>query len=409
MTKHQKAKKDMLKDQYLDRYAEVMLWGLNTARRGRRKKSDIILIRYDMAALPLAERLYEKLLAAGRHPVQRLMQTSNMEKRFYEIANNRQLQFIAPGEKEFYQSLNGSIVLLAPESITHLSHIDPATIGTALKARKQLRDLLDRREETGEFSWTLAVYPTSPLAEHAGMEDSEYVKQIVNACFINRTDPIAQWQSVYRKAQKIKKWLNSLQVDSLHVESENMDLEITPGEQRRWIGISGHNIPSFEIFMSPDWRGTRGIYFADQPTYRSGNLVEKIRLEFDKGKVISAEAETGEDFLHKQIQMDHGSGKIGEFSLTDRRFSKINRFMANTLYDENFGGKFGNCHIALGSSYSDTYAGDPADLTESSKKELGFNDSALHWDIVNTEKKCVTARLADGGKTVIYENGEFKI
>ncbi|MFW5909105.1 MAG: aminopeptidase, partial [Desulfosalsimonas sp.] len=170
-----------------------------------------------------------------------------------------------------------------------------------------------------------------------------------------------------------------------------------------------HNIPSFEIFLSPDWRGTRGVYYADQPTYRSGNLVEKVRLEFDRGRVVSAEAETGGDFLRKQVQMDSGSDKIGEFSLTDRRFSKISSFMANTLYDENFGGKYGNCHIALGSSYSDTYAGDPKELTKSVKKQLGFNDSALHWDIVNTEKKRVTARLADGRKTVLYENGEFKI
>ncbi|MFW6271661.1 MAG: aminopeptidase [Desulfosalsimonas sp.] len=399
----------MLKDQYLDRYADVLLWGLNTARKGRRKKSDIILIRYDLAALPLAERLYEKLLAAGRHPVQRLMQTSNMEKQFYEIANNRQLRFIAPGEKEFCQGLNGSIVLLAPESITHLSHIDPSVIGTSLKARKQLRDLLDKREETGEFSWTLAIYPTSAMAKHAGMQISEYSREIVKACFINRRDPLAHWQSVYRNAQKIKKWLNSLQIQSIRVESENLDLKITPGQKRRWIGISGHNIPSFEIFLSPDWRGTRGVYFADQPTYRSGNLVEKIRLEFDKGKVVSADAETGGDFLRKQVQMDRGSDKIGEFSLTDRRFSKISRFMANTLYDENFGGKYGNCHIALGSSYSDTYAGDSADLTKSAKKQLGFNDSALHWDIVNTEKKLVTARLAEGKKKIIYENGEFKI
>ncbi len=399
----------MLKDQYLDRYAEVLLWGLNIARRGRRKKSDIILVRYDLPALPLAERLYEKLLLAGRHPVQRLMQTSNMEKRFYEMANTRQLKFITPGEKEFYHRLNGSIVLLAPASITHLSHIDPSTIGVSLKARKPLRDLLDRREETGAFSWTLALYPTPALAEHAGMTLSQYSQQVINACFINRRDPLAQWQKVYKNAQKIKKWLNSLHIQSLHVESENLDLKITPGERRRWIGISGHNIPSFEIFLSPDWRGTRGTYFADQPTYRSGNLVEKIRLEFDKGRVVSADADKGADFMMKQIQMDRGSDKVGEFSLTDRRFSKISKFMANTLYDENFGGKFGNCHIALGSAYSDTYAGDASDLTKSAKKQLGFNDSALHWDIVNTEKKCVTARISNGRKTVIYDNGEFKI
>jgi aminopeptidase len=113
--------------------------------------------------------------------------------------------------------------------------------------------------------------------------------------------------------------------------------------------------------------------------------------------------------VQKQLAMDQGARRVGEFSLTDKRFSRIDRFMADTLFDENFGGKYGNCHIALGSSYSDTYSGNPAHLTAALKKELGFNDSALHWDIVNTEQKTVTAQLTNGKKVVIYDRGIFKI
>jgi aminopeptidase len=82
--------------------------------------------------------------------------------------------------------------------------------------------------------------------------------------------------------------------------------------------------------------------------------------------------------------------------------------MANTLFDENYGGKHGNCHIAVGSSYSDTYNGNPAELTKRLKEKLGFNDSALHWDLVNTEEKTVTAHLTSGKRIVIYENGKFR-
>jgi aminopeptidase len=106
--------------------------------------------------------------------------------------------------------------------------------------------------------------------------------------------------------------------------------------------------------------------------------------------------------------MDPGAKRVGEFSLTDRRFSNIDKFMANTLYDENYGGRYGNCHLALGASYSNTYAGDPSRLTKERKKKLGFNDSALHWDLVNTEQKRVTAHLRSAEKVVIYENGMFK-
>jgi len=192
------------------------------------------------------------------------------------------------------------------------------------------------------------------------------------------------------------------------MESANIDIRITPGEKRKWVGISGHNIPSFEIFLSPDWRGTEGSYYANLPSFRSGNYVEGIRIAFRKGRAVTLSAETGEAFASRQLVMDRGAGQVGEFSLTDKRFSRIDRFMADTLFDENHGGKYGNCHIALGSSYTATYDGNPAALTKDKKKKLGFNDSALHWDIVNTEEKAVTAHLTSGKKIVIYENGKFR-
>jgi aminopeptidase len=123
--------------------------------------------------------------------------------------------------------------------------------------------------------------------------------------------------------------------------------------------------------------------------------------------VKKVEAAKGEAFIVKQISMDKGAPRVGEFSLTDKRFSRIDRFMADTLFDENFGGRQGNCHIALGASYSDTFNGNPARLTKTLKENLGFNDSALHWDLVNTEKKTVTAHLKTGKNLVIYENGMF--
>jgi aminopeptidase len=105
--------------------------------------------------------------------------------------------------------------------------------------------------------------------------------------------------------------------------------------------------------------------------------------------------------------MDKGAARLGEFSLTDKRFSRITQFMANTLFDENYGGKYGNCHIALGSSYSNTYTGDSKRLNRALMQKLGFNESALHWDLVNTQKKRVTAHLQTGKAVTIYENGRF--
>ncbi len=398
----------MLTEKQLAQYAEVLLWGLETARKKPFKKNDCILLQYEAPAVRLAEILYGMILDLGMHPVQRMGLTFGMEKSFYKRSNRKQLAFLAPGDKELYSNLNGRIFLRAPESLTHLKEIDPARIGKVLVSRKPLRDILDKREEKGLYSWTLCTFPTAELARHAQATPEEYTRQIVRACYLDRKDPVGEWKNVHRQVSSIKQWLNSLEVIYFHVESEHVDLRITPGEKRVWKGISGHNIPSFEVFLSPDWHGTEGVYYANLPSFRSGNYVEKIRITFRKGAVVKMEAGKGEDFARKQLSMDKGASRVGEFSLTDRRFSRIDRFMADTLFDENFGGQYGNCHIALGASYTDTYNGNPAAMTGALKKKLGFNDSALHWDLVNTEDKTVTACLRSGKKVVIYEKGIFK-
>ena len=132
-----------------------------------------------------------------------------------------------------------------------------------------------------------------------------------------------------------------------------------------------------------------------------------MRLVFEKGRVHQIRAEKGQNFVQQQLAMDRGASRLGEFSLTDKRFSRIDTFMASTLFDENYGGQHGNCHVALGASYTNTFSGNPADLTPELKRKLGFNDSALHWDFVNTQKKRVCARLKSGRTVTIYENGKF--
>jgi aminopeptidase len=399
----------MLTEKQLENYADVLWWGLCTARRKRFSKNDIVQIRFHPGALRLAEILYRNLLKRGIHPMARLSPTPDMERNFYGMSCDAQLTFIPPGEDRLIQHLNGSIFLNAPQSLTHLRDADPKKIGRTAVAHKPLRSTLERREARGDYSWTLCMLPTAELARHAGISPRAYTRQVAKACFLDSASPVSEWQRIHRQAGEIKRWLDGLPVVRLHVESASSDLKIALGLKRRWVGVSGRNIPSFEIFVSPDWRGTHGVFTADQPSFRNGNIVAGVRLEFREGQVIKAAAAEGGHFLKNQLGLDPGAVRLGEFSLTDRRFSRITRFMANTLFDENYGGLYGNSHIALGASYSNTYAGDPRRLTPSLKAGLGFNDSALHWDFVNTEKKRVTAVLADGARVIIYENGEFAI
>ncbi len=399
----------MFTREQLEKYAEIMMWGMTVARSEPFQTGDVVLIRYDHPARELAEIIFDTVLEKGFHPVQRVNTSPAMESAFFSKADTTQLTFLPPGDEELMRHLNGSISLLAPESLTHLQNVDPTRIGKAVLSRKKLRDILDHRENQGLFGWTLSLLTTPELAANAGLSEEAYTQQIIKACYLDHPDPISQWEDIFNRAARIKEGLNALDVDYLHLQSDNCDLKITPGEQRQWVGVSGHNLPSFEIFTSPDWRGTEGVYFMDQPSFRSGNVVKNLRVEFKQGEAVHVQAEHGEEFVKKQLALDSNANKLGEFSLTDKRFSRIDKFMAHTLFDENFGGPNGNCHIALGASYSETYAPGGKYLTEDKKQQLGFNDSALHWDLVNTEPKRVKARLRSGEMRVIYEDGMFQI
>ena len=83
--------------------------------------------------------------------------------------------------------------------------------------------------------------------------------------------------------------------------------------------------------------------------------------------------------------------------------------MANTLYDENFGGEYGNSHLAVGTSFHDCFDGDVKKMKESDWEKLGYNESVEHCDIINTNPKIVEAIMKDGTKKVIYKNGQFMI
>src|SRR5690606_29983539 len=135
-------------------------------------------------------------------------------------------------------------------------------------------------------------------------------------------------------------------------------------------------------------RKTEGEIFFNQPLFFGGNMISDIYLRFEKGWVVESRAGRGEDLLKEMIASPNAD-KIGEFSLTDGRLSKITKFMGTTLYDENMGGPEGNTHIAVGNAYTDSFTGDPSGVTKERWAEMGYNESSVHTDIISTEPRTV--------------------
>lgn len=394
-------------DEILDKYADVLVnFALNSGKGI--SPGEVVQCVVPDTAKPLLVALYRKILISGGHPVMRML-PSGLDKIFYEQANEEQLGFFPRKYvKARIELIDHSIGILADHDLHELQDIEPAKIIKNQEAQKQARAWMSDKEYAGKFTWTLGLYGTPAMALEAGLTLEEYWQEIIQACFLDKADPVTEWKKVASEQQRIKSVLDQLHIKRIHVEADGTDLWIRLGEKRRWVGGSGRNIPSFEIFTSPDWRGTEGYISFNQPLYRYGKLITGIRLEFKQGQVIKADAKQNQDLLTQMIARPNAD-KVGEFSMTDAKMSRITKFMANTLYDENIGNHFGNTHIAVGMSYKDAYNGDPLKVKKSWWKKMGFNDSGEHCDIVSTSDRVITAILENGKQVVIFAEGKFQV
>ncbi len=396
----------------LERYASVLVDYALGGGQGV-KPGEVVRVTAPESAKPLYLELCRAVWRAGGNVIGGYYpdeeQGMGGSKAFFELASNGQLEhFPARYLRGLVDEMDHQVSVIAEADPHALETIDPARIMQRGVALRELMDWRGEKENEGRFSWTLGLYGTEAMAAEAEMGVQQYWEQIVHACFLDEEDPIARWREVGRTIERTRDALDALDIERLHVEGEDADLWVAVGEQRRWLGGRGRNIPSFELFTSPDWRGTEGWIRFNQPLYRYGNLVKGISLRFEDGRVVESSAEQNEPVLREMIATE-GADKVGEFSLTDRRLSRITRFMAHTLYDENVGGPFGNTHIALGRSYQDAYAGDPSAVSQAEWERLGFNNSSVHTDIVSTADRVVTAELRGGGELVIYRDGEFQL
>lgn len=391
----------------LDKYADVLVnFALNNGKGI--KKGEVVFLQVPESAKPLLVSLQKTVLKAGAHALIQYL-PDEMSRDFFELASPDQLTFFPSAFlKGRVKQADHFLMVLAETNFHELEGIDPQKIMERSASFKPYKEWRDKKENSGKLTWTLGSYATPAMAKEANLTLKACWQQIIKACYLNEADPVAKWRQIQTESNKLLNKLNKLNIVKVNIKAEGTDLNIGIGEDRRWQGGSGNNIPSFEIFTSPDWRQTNGYMSFNQPLYRQGNLIKNIKLTFKDGKVIESSAGYGEDYLKQLIKVEN-SDKIGEFSLTDKRFSKINKFMAETLYDENFGGPFGNTHIALGSAYKSTYSKKISKLTDKDWDKLGFNDSPVHTDIIASTDRTVTATLKDGREIILYKSGKFQI
>lgn len=345
------------------------------------KENDLFLISGNQVASPLVKEVYRRALDVGAHPYVHLS-VDGLSEVFYKNASDEQLKFVSPVSEYEIKNIDARLSVRGPTNTRRLSNVDPKKQAMSSAAHQKIHQIFLDRAAEGDLRWCLTQYPTEAAAQDADMSLEEYEEFIFKAAHVHEKNPISYWKEVYENQEKIREFLQSKK--QLRVVADDTDLTLSV-KDRKWINCHGRqNFPDGEVFSGPVEDSAEGYVRYSFPAMHGGREVENIKLWFEKGKVVKAEASKGEQFLKSMVDMDKGSRRIGEFSFGLN--SGIKKYTKNTLFDEKIGGTI---HIAIGSGYPET----------GSK-----NQSGLHWDMMCDLRKNGEV-YADG--ELVYKNGEF--
>lgn len=286
------------------------------------------------------------------------------------------------------------------------------------------RDLKEyyRLQMSNGFPWCLVSIPIVSWARKVFPEqtDDEAMEKLWAAIFkavriTEEGDAVLEWRVHCDRLKVRADILNEYNFKSLHYKNSlGTDLTIEMPENHVWLAVddvakSGirflANMPSEEVFSAPLRDSASGVLYASKPLVLNGNIVDGIRLVFEKGRIVELHADVGEETLRASVEIDEGSHYLGEIALVpyDSPISNSGVLFFNTLFDEN-----ASCHFAFGEAYASCIQGG-TDMTVEELAESGINaESSTHVDfMVGTEDLSIMGTTHDGRQVAVFENGNF--
>ena len=306
----------------------------------------------------------------------------------------------------------GAMVALSGPVAPHLMDgIDPALLGRDMLPRVRESSVVVNERST---NWTVAPCPTPAWAElvypqlgpSAALE--RLWEEIAHVCRLDEPDPMAAWESRLDQLVAAADRLDSLHLDALHFKGPGTDLTVGLLDGSRWrcarfatADGTPHapNLPTEEVFTTPDPERVDGVVQATKPLFTSGAMINGLRVRFEGGRALQIDADQGTGTLRSLADRDPGAARLGEVALVDRegRIGPLETVFYDTLLDENAAS-----HVALGQGFE--FA------VERDDDRDRVNRSEIHIDfMIGANEVAVTGVTRGGDRVPLLRDGAWQI
>ena len=293
-----------------------------------------------------------------------------------------------------------------------MDDVEPEKVAKAEYVKRKTSSHFVEKQLAHKVPWCISVLPNKVWANKV-FNNAENAYQLLEEtlykiCMVDTDNPIESWDRQLAHNKLMMEKLNGLKLKLLHYKNKlGTDLTIGLLDDGIWCDASKRglsNMPSYEIFTTPDYRKTNGIVYNSRPLVYNGGLIDDFWIKFENGKAVDFGAKTGEEILKGIINSDSNSSYLGECAIVENNspISNMGLVFGLTLIDENV-----SCHLALGKGFVEC-SGLADGLEGQDLLDLGINQSKVHVDfMVGTDDLEITGETIDGKKVKILECGNF--
>jgi aminopeptidase len=266
-------------------------------------------------------------------------------------------------------------------------------------------------------NWTIVPFPTPGWAGrvHPDLDADEALErlweEIIHVCRLDERDPVAAWRTRMDELARVAEQLTDHRFDALHLEGPGTDLTVGLLRTARWLSAEfttadglAHfpNLPTEEVFTTPDPRRADGVVRSTKPLVLEGGLlIRGLEIRFEGGRAVEVDAEEGADTMRARVALDDEAGRLGEVALVDRegRVGRVGTVFYNTLLDENAAS-----HLALGRGFPFLVDG------EDDRERVNATPSGSHIDfMVGGDEVDATGITAGGERVPVLRGGTWQL